>query len=635
MAPNQGSALASGGEPRRADIPSRPGKFSLVSLAPRALSTRLALTYAGLVVLIMLALGWSLAGTVRAFSIAQIREDLSRRTESAADTLEPLLVSPPAEELADEVAELAAISRARVSVLRPDGTVLADSGGTTAMEANEANRPEIREALQSGEGIAQRAGGADGESFLYAARRVGDGAAIVRLGIPLDEAGVLVQDIQRQIAIAALLAAALMSGAGWFVARRIGAALEDLRAQATAVAAGSLDASVVPVATRELGDVGRAFNVMTARLRETVSEREQMRVRLEATLANLSDGVLITDERGRVVHVNAAARSMLAITGPVAQEPFVEVARDHELAAMVSAALDSTGEVQEQVVHHGRSGRLLQAAARLLDATSERIGVVVLRDITELRRLEAVRRDFVANVSHELRTPLTSIRALVETLEAGAIDDPSVSADFLARIVAEVDRLAAMVDELLDLARLESGRLQLSLDRVESRALVEHAIQRLTPQIERAGLSVEATFPPQTLAVIADRDRIEQVLLNLIHNAIKFTPSGGTITLCVRDAEPFVEFQVRDTGVGVSPDDMPRLFERFYKTDRARRSEGTGLGLAIAKHIVQGHSGAIWAEPNPGGGTVFIFRLPASDGPGADSPTSVAVAAPDNQTEMG
>jgi two-component system phosphate regulon sensor histidine kinase PhoR len=212
----------------------------------------------------------------------------------------------------------------------------------------------------------------------------------------------------------------------------------------------------------------------------------------------------------------------------------------------------------------------------------------------------------------------------VETLEAGALHDPEVSTEFLARIVSEVDRLAQIVDELLDLARLESGRIHLALEPVAPESLIRRAVQRMAPQTSLAGLTVEISVAPETPTVIADRARVDQVLLNLVHNAAKFTPSGGRITLHAFAVDGTVEFQVRDTGIGVSPNELPRLFERFYKTDRARRSTGTGLGLAIAKHIVQAHGGRIWAEPNQGGGTVFTFRLPV-DGPDVAEPAVHAI----------
>jgi two-component system phosphate regulon sensor histidine kinase PhoR len=577
------------------------------------LGLRLALTYTGLALLIMAVLGWSLAGTIRDFYLGQLRADLLGETLVLSELVLPRLGTPSDRtELNAAVEGAAEALEARITIVDGDGVVLADSERDAETLDNHSGRPEIQEAVRTGAGSSTRVSTTMDRPYFFVARAVDDGNVVVRIGIPLDVVDAIVWSIQRQVVVAAVLVAVLMTGAGWFVARRIGTALDDIRVQAAAIAAGRLDVAVEPAPTQELGDLGRAFNEMTARLRGTRAELERVRSRLEATLANLSDGVVITDERGHVVLANNAALAMLAVEGAVDGELFVHMARDHELTEMVRQALNDTPGIEQRSITHGRSGRVLQAAARRLEAAGERIGVVVLRDITELRRLEGVRRDFVANVSHELRTPLTSIRALVETLESGALHDPTVSSDFLARIVSEVDRLALLVDELLDLARLESGRMRLTLEQLDPQSLFERVAERLAPQTERAGLSVELAVAPGLPAITADRARIDQVLLNLVHNAVKFTPRGGSVTLAATLAGEAVELQVRDTGVGVSPEELPRLFERFYKADQARRSQGTGLGLAIAKHIVQAHGGTIWAEANPGGGTIFIFRLPVS-----------------------
>ena len=588
-------------------------RFQIMRLMPKTLGMRLALTYSALTVLIVAVLGWSLAGTVRAFSVARLESDLLAESIVAGDILSPLIASDVGPDAVGAATKrLGDALHLRVTVVQKDGVVLADSEADPRSMENHAGRPEIQRALASGVGSSVRQSSTMGMPYVYVARSIADGAAVVRLGMPKSELDGLVNDIEWQVAIAAIVAGALMSGAGWFVAQRIGSALRDVRRQAVAIASGELDVFVEPAPTQELGDLGRAFNAMTATLRGTLTELERVRARLEATLANLSDGVVITDERGHVVLANNAALELLAVRGAVTGEPLVEVGRDHELAELVNQALSRRDEPGEREIHHGRSGRILQAVARRLDAAGERIGVVVLRDLTELRRLEGIRRDFVANVSHELRTPLTSIRALVETLEAGALYDPEVSSEFLNRIISEVDRLALLVDELLDLARLESGRVRLNLEPVDPESVISHALDRLAPHTERARLVVDFDVEPLTPTVEADRSRIDQVLLNLVHNAIKFTPGGGSITLTAAPAGGFVEFRVRDTGVGVNPDDLPRLFERFYKVDRARRSQGTGLGLAIAKHIVQVHGGTIWAESNYPKGTVFVFRLPVA-----------------------
>jgi|SRR5579884_2272913 len=439
--------------------------------------------------------------------------------------------------------------------------------------------------------------------------------AIARVALPLDGVDTAVWRIQRALVVAAVVAAALAAAVAAVVAAKITGPLTDLRRQARAVAAGRLDVAVVPAGVHELGEVGRAFNAMTAKLRALIAESEQARARLEAMLANLSDGVVITDASGAIVRLNDAAARMLGTTGDEAVgRSFVVVSRDHDLADLLRRSLDD-GSPRAATVEH-RPGRLvLEAAARPLVGGTERLGLVVLRDVSELRRLERVRREFVANVSHELRTPLASIKALAETLGDGARADPAVAADFLRQIVDEVDRLAAMVEDLLDLGRLEAGRVPLKLEPLDAVDLVRRGVERLRPQTERAGLAlrveVEAGLPP----VRADRARVEQVLVNLVHNAIKFTPAGGAVVVAAAAAGTMLEVAVRDTGVGIAAEELPRLFERFYKADKARHSPGTGLGLAIAKHIVQAHGGTIRAESVPGRGAIFVFTLPLAEIP--------------------
>ena len=421
------------------------------------------------------------------------------------------------------------------------------------------------------------------------------------------------RDLFTEAVIATLAAAALAGAVSVFVAGRIAGPIDEVRRQAAAVAAGQLDVAVEPATTRELGELGRAFNAMVERLQASLDETDRVTARLEATLATLSDGVILTDADGAVLRINAAAARMLGTTeAGGATGPFVLVSRDHELAALLRSAL-ATRQAQAATIEHGLSRRVLEASARPLAVSRERLALVVLRDVTDLKRLESVRREFVANVSHELRTPLASIKALVETLEAGAIDDAIVADDFLRRIVGEVDRLAVLVDELLDLARLESGRVVLQVDVLEPVDLLGRAVERLRPQIERARIGLRVEVPDRLPPVRADRGRIEQVMLNLVHNAIKFTPAEGTISISAEVVDEMLRVAVCDTGSGVPSEEIPRLFERFYKADKARRSDGTGLGLAIAKHIVQAHGGTIWAESEHGKGAIFRFTLPLAE----------------------
>lgn len=594
------------------------------ALTPKLLGTRLALTYSFLVLFVVMALGYSLTQTIRGFYLSWLSTELAEESAVVGGIINGLVSRGASnDEIDDTLRQLASDLNVRLTLIAPDGVVVADSQHPVQEMDNHKDRPEVREAVVAGIGTATRQSATEHVPYFYVASVIDPDNTVIRLSVPISVVERLIDDVEWQIGVAAMTAGILMAGAGLFVARRVTKALNELRRQAAAVAAGTLDVLVDPSPTQELGDLGRAFNTMTLTLRETVTELEQTRTRLEATLSDLSDGVVISDERGHVLLANEAAREMLGAGSVANGTPFFQIGRDHELSELLERALASQYGRAESVIHHVRSGKILQASARGLDTADERIGVLVLRDLTELRRLESVRRDFVANVSHELRTPLTSIRALVETLEAGAISDPEVSGDFLHRIVSEVERLTTLVDELLDLARLESGRMSLRFMRETPEDLVEQAAVRLSPQIERAGLTISWNVASDLPEIRCDRERIGQVLLNLIHNAIKFTPSGGSIHVSAQRVGTEVEFRVEDTGIGVLPDDIPRLFERFYKTDRARRSVGTGLGLAISKHIVMGHGGVIWAQHNRPTGTVFIFRLPI-DGPDESAVTEAA-----------
>jgi two-component system phosphate regulon sensor histidine kinase PhoR len=238
--------------------------------------------------------------------------------------------------------------------------------------------------------------------------------------------------------------------------------------------------------------------------------------------------------------------------------------------------------------------------------------LVILQDLTPIRRLETVRRDFISNISHELRTPLAGLKALVDTLRGGAIKDRPAAKRFLKRMDAEVDAMTQMVEELLDLSRIESGQAPLRLEPTRVTELVIPPVDRLRPQAERAGQELMFHVAPEMPLVQADVDQARLVLTNLVHNAVKFTPPGGRITVSAQPNGEEVLFSVEDTGVGIPAEDLPRVFERFYKADQARSGGGTGLGLAIAKHVVQGHGGRIWAEGVEGEGSTFYFTLPVA-----------------------
>jgi two-component system phosphate regulon sensor histidine kinase PhoR len=581
-------------------------------ILPGPLRFRLAFPFVLLFITIMILLSWFIGTQARAIYLDRLTDELANQALILSDSVGHELDEggQPAD-IQELVTHSTEGMSTRVTVIGPDGTVLADNQADPAAMENHNNRPEVIEARERGQGDATRTSKTVDRSFLYVAVTVPhvDGV-VTRVAVPLHDVSETVWSIWKWIALAGAGASVAAIAIAWLIAGRIVQPLEALRQHAMAVARGDLTARMDPPEPSEFAEVGYALNRMTEELETSHDALNQARLRLEAVLAELADGVVITDEDGLVLRMNAAAENLLGAEESVSiGKPFLQVCRDHELHQLLQSALDEN-QHSEGTIEHGLNRRTLLTTAQVVEDARERLGLVVLRDISELRRLETVRREFVANVSHELRTPLTSIRAMVETLEAGAIEDEDLTVDFLARIVGEVDRLTALVEDLLDLARLEAGRTTLKYEQHDPGALVRQGAERMRPQTDRAQLGLEVVVSGDTKPIPVDRTRLEQVLINLIHNAIKFTPAGGSITLSVYQSASQTTVEVRDTGVGIAPADQIRLFERFYKSDRARRSEGTGLGLAIAKHIVQAHGGTIAVQSVVGEGSTFRITLP-------------------------
>lgn len=411
--------------------------------------------------------------------------------------------------------------------------------------------------------------------------------------------------------ISAIVVAAVVSAVVAFVAAgAVGADLarpmEALADRATAenVSARGWSVDGAPI---EIERLAAALRRTATGASERQAVAEAQRDRMATLLREMADAVLIVDGGDRIQLANPAADRLLGVHDLVGRA-LAEVARDHEILDAVTAARRSgaaTGEIERMDPR-----RTVRVVARSLPG-----GDVLLaaQDLTMLRRLETVRRDFVANVSHELRTPIASLKAMAEALEGGAIDDPGAARDFVGRMHREIDELAQLVAELMTLTRVESGAERVDLAAVRPSEIVASA-SRLQPLAERAGVNLEVSLPSALPIVTADLERIGQVLSNLVHNAVKFTPPGGHITVSAERAPDSVRFLVRDTGVGIPREDLDRIFERFYKGERSRAGAGTGLGLAIARHIVNAHGGTITAESDgPGRGSTFSFTLPVAE----------------------
>ena len=388
--------------------------------------------------------------------------------------------------------------------------------------------------------------------------------------------------------------------AAWFAWRyyRLRRAVDDFASRART---GDAAANV-----RELESLAGAIASRVSTFNRQHSTLDAERARLATVLDQITDGVLIVDEDGTVQFSNPAAGRLFQTSNP-AQRSIAEVIRHHQLVEAWRRC-QQTRQMQSETVEVPTRHQYLQLVV-IPDRHSSG-SLLLVQDLTRIRRLETVRRDFISNLSHELRTPLASLKALTETLQDGALDDPPAARRFIDQIQVETDALTQMVTELLELSRIESGRLTLDLQAAAPGDLLDSACKRMQLQAERAGLSLRVECADQLPLVKIDSQRLEQVLVNLIHNAVKFTKPGGEVVLSAEAGNGEVRFAVRDTGVGIPEEDVPRIFERFYRVDKSRSGSGTGLGLSIAKHILEAHNGRIWAESREGQGSTFHFTIP-------------------------
>ncbi len=382
------------------------------------------------------------------------------------------------------------------------------------------------------------------------------------------------------------------------------------------ITAGDWNTRLLLQTGKEVGELMPAFNEMVKQVRAERAVLLAENGRFSTMLNYMADGVLVTDVQGVVCLINGVSTKLFGLSEELAlNHSFAEVVRHHQLIDLWQQCLAKGHEVTKSV-EIGRE-LLLQVTVTPFEEQGAQWILVMLQDLTTIRHLQTVRRDFISNVSHELRTPLASLQLIVETLQDGAFDDSETAVHFLNRAAGEIDALSQMVEELLELSRIESGQVPLRLQETAVADLLLKPMNRLQPQAKRADLDLILDLPPALPNVLADPERVHQIVTNLLHNAIKFTPKGGQITLkaCLSsEDETAVTISIHDTGIGIPKEDLGRIFERFYKSDRARSRDlgGTGLGLAISRHMVELHNGRIWVKSKPNKGSTFYFTLPIS-----------------------
>jgi two-component system phosphate regulon sensor histidine kinase PhoR len=516
---------------------------------------------------------------------------------------------------------------ARLTLIGRNGSVLVDSrlsAGEVATLENHASRPEVAAALRGQIGRATRRSATVDRPWLYVATPLGDGSDVqgaVRLALPLTEVSASFTAVHRVLLLGGLFALSVAAGIGIFVAGRVTRPVIEMERIARQMAEGRFDRRVPVRSPDEIGMLARALNAMAASLVGKIGDLEQERAKLTAILDAMVEGVVAVDGHDHIVTMNERARAMFGLPTRGEGRPFMEVVRNADLHLMVRSSRGTgTGAVSQREV------RLLAPVARtmqvsavplVLSGPDPGVGVVlVLYDVTDLRRLEQVRTEFVANVSHELRTPLTAIHGYLETLRGGALEEPDNARRFLDIAYRHTERLGRLLNDLTDLSNIELSKVKLALAPVRVDEVVDSVLAIIQPKAEARRVRLTAHVDRDVPAVNADHDRLEQILINLVDNAVKYTPEGGEVTVRAARAAAggVVVIEVRDTGIGIPPADLPRITERFYRVDKARSRElgGTGLGLAIVKHLVIAHGGEFSIESSPGEGTLVRFTLAAA-----------------------
>jgi two-component system, OmpR family, phosphate regulon sensor histidine kinase PhoR len=512
---------------------------------------------------------------------------------------------------------LAGDSGIRVTLLRADGVVLADSSldpDQVRAAENHLHRPEVQAALAGGRGMHVRRSTTTGQPYVYVARTLSGPRGetlVLRLAEPLEQLRVLRGRLAAAMALSALAAGIAILFTSLWLDRRLFEPLSRLIDGAQDLAMGRAARVAVPDED-ELAALALALNRLAATAEEQFEAVSKERDRLQEILASMSEGVLVVGPDGRALMINPAFYRLFDLAGDFTSRPVLEIIRHPGLARLVEDAL-RLGEPQSVQIELTSPERrtLLLASAAL-----SRGAVVAARDTTELTRVADMRRDFVANVSHELKTPLAAIRGYAETLRDGALDEPPTARRFTERILNQCQRLQELLDDLLTLSRLEGLASSLELEPVDLQALIRRAVELLSPAAREKQVEIEVEDPP-AIRLQGDADGMERLLLNLLGNAIKYNRPEGKVTVRLLQVDGWAILEVSDTGIGVPPEAIPRIFERFYRVDkgRAREEGGTGLGLAIVKHVAQAHGGQVEVESRLGRGSTFRVRLPIAASP--------------------
>ena len=509
----------------------------------------------------------------------------------------------------------------RVTIISPEGIVKGDSeieDNELRNIENHITRPEIQGAIKEDFGESRRFSTTKKTNMLYMAVPLGEKGTLgfLRLAMPLSEIEHVESRIQKTIAAALVLGLILTLALGAIISAMISKPLVEMSIIAKKMTKGDFSKKIYTRSNDEIGDLANVLNYMAEEIKNKMKKISYEEAKLNTVISSMFEGIMLTDEKGQILMMNPSLRKLFLIDSPPEGKRPIEILRNNDIQDMVDNIIKEHRRLAKEENLTGPAGEktiLVNGAPVIKDAVMEGV-ILVFHDITELRRLERVRQDFVANVSHELRTPLSNIKGYSETLLGGAMRDTANSKEFIDIIYRESERLSKIIDDLLDISRMESGKVKMVFLPVEAGPAIKKVVDVLKNSTAGKSINIELSIQDNLPKMLADEGRFTQVLLNLLDNAIKYTPERGNIRITVSKKENFVQIEVADTGAGIPEKDIPRIFERFYRVDKARSRElgGTGLGLSIVKHIVQAHGGEVGVTSTLGKGSTFSFTIPTA-----------------------
>jgi two-component system phosphate regulon sensor histidine kinase PhoR len=580
---------------------------------------RLFPSYLLITLLSLIAVSWYATSSLRKFYIEQTATDLKAKAHLLEQQIGQYL-EPLKPETVDAICKDAGkLASNRITVILPSGVVIGDTREVPRHMDNHATRPEIALALKGEIGKSIRASATLQQRMMYVAiplRKNKEIIAVVRTSLPVTSIFDELTDIRIKIGIGGLLIAIIAAAISLVISRQYSRPVEKLKQGADRFARGELDHRLMPPDSEELAALADAMNKMAWQLDNRIKTIDNQRHELETVLSSMVESLLAVDSRERIISLNLAAARWFGIDIQKVQGRSVqEVIRDLALQKFVTNALQNQGRMESDITVFHYSERVLNAkSSPLLDTNRKRKGtLIIFNDVTQLRRLENLRRDFVANVSHEIKTPLTAIKGFVETLHQGGVDNPEETARFLGIVRKHVDRLNSIITDLLSLSRIEQEdeARAIKFEVRHIREVFTTAMQICRSKAEQKQIAINQSCPDELRAKF-DPSLLEQAVVNLLDNAIKYSGSGSTISLEAVRYDGSVRISIIDQGIGIAKKHLPRLFERFYRVDKARSRKlgGTGLGLAIVKHIAQAHGGRITVESKLGEGSMFTLELP-------------------------